>query len=702
MDAPVADIPLQLLPDQPQDQEPEIERPRVLLVDDDERNLLAVQSILEDLGEIVPAKSGEEALRHLLKGEFAVILLDVYMPGMDGYETAQIIRSRDQTKGIPIVFLSAVNKETEHLLRGYAMGAVDYVFKPVDPIVLRSKVAVFVDLFSKTREVARKARQEQALLDANLRANAERLRAEQELRRAEQRQAAIIQSLPMLLYLEPYDANPRVPTYISGDFEAITGFRYEEIIERPETWVERLHPDDRNRVLASLESRRESGRSAIEYRWQCADGGYKHFLDHAVLLKDGDGRPVEFAGTLTDISEQRSLESQLIQAQKMDAIGKLTGGIAHDFNNLLAAVIGGLGLLEKRATLKDDQRKILAMTKRAAEQGSELVRRLLAFARRQKLEPQPIDLAALQEAVWDLLTHTLGGLVSIEWKATKGVWNAFADQAQLELALVNLIINARDAMPAGGKVTVSVENRQLKSGNWAGLPVGDYVLVAVADTGIGIAQTDLEKVMEPFFTTKEMGKGSGLGLSMVYGFAKQSNGAFRLVSEVGRGTTAELWLPRAPNHTVATPPPPGEESRTRPSRKLRILLVDDHLEVRCTTAAVLQDLGHRVVEAANGAEALETLRAGDCAYDLMISDYAMPHLSGTEFLREARELCPEVPALIITGYAGADAISDRPDGVEILLKPFTANMLETTMAQVCGGPLLPVGHSSRLDQPDVR
>src|ERR671937_2668579 len=209
MNHPVGEIPVQALPECDELEKLEPEEPRVLLVDDDERNLLAVQSILEDLGEVVTAKSGEEALRHLLKSEFAVILLDVYMPGMDGYETARIIRSRDQTKGIPIVFLSAVNKEQEHLLRGYAMGAVDYVFKPVDPIVLRSKVAVFVDLFAKTKEIERKARQEQALLDANLRANAERLRAEQELRRAEQRQAAIIQSLPMVLYLEPYGASLR-------------------------------------------------------------------------------------------------------------------------------------------------------------------------------------------------------------------------------------------------------------------------------------------------------------------------------------------------------------------------------------------------------------------------------------------------------------------------------------------------------------
>src|SRR6185369_3754639 len=198
MNLPAAEIPVQALRQPEIEDAIEAERPRVLLVDDDERNLLAVQSILEDVGEIVTAKSGEEALRHLLKGEFAVILLDVYMPGMDGYETAQIIREREQTKGIPIVFLSAVNKETEHLLRGYAMGAVDYVFKPVDPVVLRSKIAVFVELFEKSKEVERKARQEQALLDATIRANAERLRAEQELRRAEQRQAAIIQSLPMV------------------------------------------------------------------------------------------------------------------------------------------------------------------------------------------------------------------------------------------------------------------------------------------------------------------------------------------------------------------------------------------------------------------------------------------------------------------------------------------------------------------------
>ncbi|MCL6729747.1 response regulator [Sphingomonas hankyongi] len=659
------------------------ERARVLLVDDDERNLLAVATVLEDLGEVVLARSGEEALRHLLKGEFAVILLDVYMPGMDGYETAQIIRNRDQTKGIPIVFLSAVNKEAEHLLRGYSMGAVDYVFKPVDPVILRSKVTVFVDLFEKTKEIERKAQQEQALLDENLRANAERLRAEQELRRAEQRQSAIIQSLPMLLYLEPYDGGPRLPHFVSGDFKGITGFELEEVAEKPNVWIERLHPDDRDRTLAGMEARRRSGRSSIEYRWLCGDGNYKHFLDQAVLLKDADGRPLEFAGTLTDISEQRSLESQLVQAQKMDAIGKLTGGIAHDFNNLLAAVIGGLSLIERRAVLEEEQLRILGMTKRAAEQGTELVRRLLAFARRQNLEPHPINLRALKDAVADLLIHTLGGLVEIEWSIDEDVWDAFADQTQLELALVNLIINARDAMPAGGTVTIAAENRQAADDELPGIAAGEFVRLAVTDTGTGISPEDLEKVMEPFFTTKEVGKGSGLGLSMVYGFAKQSNGFFHIGSELGRGTTAELWLPRAPANASTTTATPPKQARRASIRKLQILLVDDHDQVRSTTAALLEDRGHRVVQAANGSDALVAMRNAGCNFDLLISDYAMPQLSGTDFLREARALCPAIPGLIITGYAQADAISDRPEGVHILLKPFTETALDAAIEEAC-------------------
>jgi len=425
-----------------------------------------------------------------------------------------------------------------------------------------------------------------------------------------------------------------------------------------------------------------TGTMSVEYRWKHADGTYRHFLDQTVELPAEAGARRRLAGTFLDVSDRKALESQLVQAQKMDAIGKLTGGIAHDFNNLLAAVIGGIGLLEKRAALEEDHQKILGMTKRAAEQGSELVRRLLAFARRQKLEPHPIAIAGLREAVSDLLAHTLGGLVEIEWQAQDDAWSAFADRAQLELAMVNLIINARDAMPAGGTVTVSIENRGEGTDRPSGLD-GEYVLIAISDTGTGIAVEDLERVMDPFFTTKELGKGSGLGLSMVYGFAQQSNGAFRLESEIGKGTRAELWIPRAPGDHVPEPRSATDEPAVPLTGPLNILLVDDHEEVRMATGAMLEDLGHNVVAAANGKEALEALRGKACDYDLMISDYAMPQVSGTEFLREARQLCPGVPALIITGYAEADAISDRPEGVEILLKPFTAKALQAAVARVC-------------------
>jgi PAS domain S-box-containing protein len=673
------------------------ERSRVLIVDDDERNLLALREVLEDLAEVVTATSGEEALRHLLKGEFAVILLDVYMPVMDGYETASIIRSRDQSKRIPIVFLSAVNKETEHLIRGYSMGAVDYVFKPVEPIVLRSKVAVFVDLDIMTREIRRKAEQEQQLLDANLKANAERLRAERALRRAEQRQGAIIASLPIILYLEAIDASPRVPKFVSGNFASLTGFEFADIEAQPTIWHDRLHPDDRERVAQALAGRGGANSFAVEYRWRCADGQYKHFLDQAVLLRGARGEPLEYAGTLLDVTERKHLESQLVQAGKMDAIGKLTGGIAHDFNNLLAAMLGGIGLIERRMTLNEEQAKILAMTRHAAEQGSELVGRLLAFARRQTLEPAAIEMAGLAEAVRDLLAHTLGGLVELDWQADPDLWSPFADEAQLELALMNVIINARDAMPNGGTIRIHGENRTIGTGVGAsddlGLPAGDYVMIAVTDTGCGIAPDMVEQVMEPFFTTKEVGKGTGLGLSMVYGFARQSGGAIRIASHVGEGTRVELWLPRAPEASLEDRAADMPEARAAaiapPSAGLNVLLVDDHQGVRATTAAMLEDLGHTVTQAGDGPEMLDLLKEDPDSFDLIISDYAMPRLSGAEVVHQAREIRPEMPAILITGYADSRSIARRPEDVHVLAKPFTPEQMCAAIGGAAAGKTSP-------------
>ncbi|HEX6613115.1 MAG TPA: response regulator [Rhodanobacteraceae bacterium] len=658
------------------------ERARILIVDDDERNLLAIRTVLEDVADIVMAKSGEEALRHLLKGEFAVILLDVYMPGMDGYETAQLIRSREQTKRVPIIFLSAVNKELEHLIRGYSMGAVDYVFKPVEPVVLRSKAAVFVDLWLMTREVRRKAQQEQQLLDANLRANAELLRAEQELRRSEQRQAAIIDSLPIIVYLEDPHASPRIPKFVTGNFRLLTGFDFKEILANPRMWRDRLHPEDRERAIAVFEGAHDGRGYSVEYRWQCADGTWKHFLAQAVLLRDGASGAEEYAGTLLDVSERKELESQLMHVRKMDAIGQLSGGIAHDFNNLLSAVLSGLELLERRARLAPDHRTILDMIRHAAQQGSEVVSRLLAFARKQNLKPAPVQLHALSSAVDQLLAHTLGGLVKLEWDLPAHLWQPYADEAQLELTLMNLAINARDAMPEGGTIRITGRNAAIGGEDETELASGDYVMVSVADTGSGIPADLLDRVAEPFFTTKAVGKGTGLGLSMVYGFAQQSGGTLRIESEPGSGTCVTIWLPRAPEAMIPAAGNAHVNATERDAQRPRnILLVDDHEGVRAATAALLSDLGHHVTTAADGAEVAELPHQDLARIDLVVSDYAMPLVSGAEVVRRLRVAKPHLPAVIITGYAETDVINGAPEGVVILTKPFTpARLLEAIAA----------------------
>ncbi|SDC48567.1 His Kinase A (phospho-acceptor) domain-containing protein [Sphingomonas sp. YR710] len=648
-------------------------RARVLLVDDDPHNLLAIRTVIEEVADIFVAASGEEALRQLLKSEFAVILLDVFMPGMDGYETAQLIRQRPNSRHTPIIFLSAVNKEDAHLLRGYAMGAVDYVFKPVEPIVLRSKVSVFVDLYEKTQEIKQKAVEEQRLLDENLRIQGERLAAEQTLRQLEQRQALIVQSLPIILYLEPIDARPRVPQFVGGNFQALTGFPFGLLQEQPDLWAERLHPEDRDRVLQAYADRASAGGMAIEYRWRCADGRYKHFSEQAVLLRDSEGRAAEFAGSLLDVSERRALEAQLTQSLRLDAIGKLTGGIAHDFNNLLAAVLGGLRLIERRGGLNEKGQQLLDMARHAAEQGADLIGRLLAFARRQQLTPAPVAIDRLSASLKALMEHTLGGLVDLIWDPDPQAWLVMADEGQLELALMNLVINARDAMPNGGTIRIETENVTLGGGNGVQLKPGDYVSISVIDSGTGMAPEIVDRIFEPFFTTKDIGKGTGLGLSMVYGFAQQSEGIATAESILGQGSRICLFIPRATG-LIRNEQPDRSTAVNEHARSLRILLVDDHPQVRTMTAAWLEDMGHEVVVASRASEGLERIST-DRGIDLLMTDYAMPLISGTDMIHRVRRLYPNLPVVLLTGYADASMIANKPDDIILLGKPFRHEQL---------------------------
>jgi signal transduction histidine kinase len=645
-------------------------RARILAVDDDDRNLLAISEVLDGVGEVACAQSGEEALRLLLKEDFAVILLDVLMPGLDGYETASLIRQREQSRRTPLIFLTAINKEEAHMLRGYDAGAVDYVFKPFDPVMLRSKVTVFVELHEKTQEIQRRAVVEQKLLEQTLRIQNEKLQAERALRAAEQRQEAILRSLPVCFHARSAEP-PFGARFVTAGVERLTGFPPERLTSDPGFGLSRVHPDDLAGVREALLAAKSVGSYSCEFRWLCADGKYRTFLDQGVIARAPAGRKAEILGTLLDVTERRELEDKLLQAQRIDAIGKLTGGLAHDFNNLLAAILSGLGLLERSATMDEQGRKVIDLTKRSAKQGADLVNRMLAFSRRQNLKPQSVRLNALAETMNGLVAPVLGGLVRFEWQSDDTVWPVHVDAGQLELALMNLVFNARDAMPSGGSIIIRARNRTITHGS-DDLGPGDYVVVAVIDTGSGMPADLVAKVIEPFFTTKPVGKGTGLGLSTVYGFAKQSGGTLRIDSAVGRGTEVSLWLPRSlnePGHTTEHEDATERRHYGNGSQPT-ILLVDDSNALREMTAASLRQSGFDVTCAAGGAEALATLERAPDDFDVIVTDFAMPIVSGVDVIRFARNLRANWPAVIITGYADTNAIGDLPQNVPLVGKPF--------------------------------
>ncbi|TPO08122.1 response regulator [Mesorhizobium sp. B1-1-5] len=663
---------------------------RILAVDDDERNLLAIEEVLTPLAEVVAVQSGEEALRCLLKEDFAVILLDVLMPGLDGYETASLIRQREQSRRTPLIFLTAINKEDAHMLRGYDAGAVDYMFKPFDPAMLRSKVAVFVELHEKTLEIQRNAVAEQALLAKALQAEKQKVEAERSLRGAEERQEAILGSLPVCFHARVAEP-PFAARFVSKGVERLTGFPPERLTSEPRFGLSRVHPEDLPRVREALLAAKVTGSYTCEFRWQCADGKYRIFLDQGILSKGVDGRRPEILGTLLDVTERRELENQLLQSQRLEAVGKLTGGLAHDFNNLLAAVLSGLGLLERQLTLDEQAKKIVELTRRSAKQGAELVNRMLAFSRRQNLKPTAVRLAALEDTMNGLVAPVLGGLIRFEWEVDDSVWPAHVDVVQLELALMNLVFNARDAMPSGGTIAVQAQNRVVKIPS-EDLAAGDYAVLTVKDTGAGIPKEILTKVVEPFFTTKPVGKGTGLGLSTVYGFMKQSGGALRIDSLVGRGTSMELWLPRSaeqPSDNVADPD--GERVLVEAAGKAfpSLLLIDDSSGLRQLTAESLRQHGFTVTCAAGGAEALAIIERTPHEFDVIVTDFAMPLVSGVEVIRFARNLRSDWPAVMITGYADAEAISNRPSDVPLVNKPFREKDLIESILRVSA--LKPVG-----------
>ena len=549
----------------------------ILLVDDQPGKLMSYEVILAELGEnLIKANSANEALQHLLKNEISVVLIDVCMPDLDGFELAAMIRDHPRYQRTAIIFVSAIMMSDLDRLRGYELGAVDYVPVPFTPELLRAKVRVFADLYRKTRQL-------------------EILNAELE-HRVEERTAELAQT------------------------------------------------------NADLERR-------VEERTR----------------------------------EREEALAQVHEMQKMESLGQLTGGVAHDFNNLLMVILGNLQLLRKRVS--DDARltRLIDGAIKGAERGATLTKRMLAFARRQELKPETLEVMRLISGMEEMLRRTLGTTIQINIDMQKGLPAIRVDPNQLELALLNLTLNARDAMPLGGQLEISARCMPAAKGPTS-LAAGNYVCLAVADSGTGMDEATAKRATEPFFTTKGAGKGTGLGLSMVHGLAAQSGGAMRIRSRVGRGTTVELWLPTA--EEPAAEPVGPLAARSIAALCCRILVVDDDPLISAATVAMLEDLGHLASEAPSGTRALEALREG-LAVDLVITDQAMPGMTGAELSRQIQQGWPELPIILATGYA--DLPQGDDPGLPRLSKPYQQDELAAMIAQVLGTVELPPDNVISLD-----
>jgi PAS domain S-box-containing protein len=453
-------------------------------------------------------------------------------------------------------------------------------------------------------------------------------------------------------------------------------------------WADNVHPDDFDRCLeiylASFKARQPF---TMNYRLKRHDGVYREILDNGAPYHRS-GRFAGYFGSCIDISDLRLMEEQLRQTQKLDAIGQLTGGVAHDFNNLLHVIGGNLQLLEKDVPRDERAQRRLQLAREAVDRGAKLASQLLSYARQQSLAPRVINLGRLVRGMDDMLRRALGESVEIETVVAGGLWNAHVDPTQVETAILNLAVNARDAMEGRGKLTVEAGNARLDDAYCAELPdvqPGQYVMLAVSDTGCGMSPDIAQKVFDPFFTTKREGEGTGLGLSMVHGFVKQSGGHIKVYSEPGHGTTIRVYLPRSREREDA---PVNVTTRVSPGAGEVVLLVEDDDEVRATATDMLADLGYAVLKARD-ADAAHAIIESGAGIDLLFTDVVMPGgISSRDLARMVQQRLPGLPILFTSGYTdNAIVHGGRLDpGVELLSKPYTREELARKLRQVLNKP----------------
>jgi two-component system cell cycle sensor histidine kinase/response regulator CckA len=747
----------------------------ILAVDDKPANLIALERALASVpARIVKATSGEEALAVSLRQQFALAILDVQMPGMDGYELAEILLADPATARTPIIFVTAAYSDEAHLFKGYGAGAVDYMVKPYDPAILVSKVNVFLEL-ARHRFGLEEAVEERTRA---LRASEARYRTLFETMAQgvvyQDASGRIIESNPAaqrilgLLAPEllarsssdtawgavradgsdfPGDQHPAmealrtgkpvrdvlmglrrpsdgsdvwinvdaIPQYRPGDsvpyqvyttFSDITARREAErkvsaseralrtVFESIEDGIlvvdaesfalqlangamgrllgrapplhpgsplaELLRPEHLGRLRAQVGLRQDEPSSILDLSIRRSDGS-EAVVDILLAPIDLRGRRCLLI-VFRDMTERRReerererLQAELHQAQRMESIGALAGGVAHDFNNLLSVILGYVGLAIDSEDTSPTTREDLVEVKKAGERSAELTRQLLAFGRKQVLQRVPIDLNHIALGVEKMLRRIVGEDIALSFELAESLWVVRADPGQIEQIVMNLAVNARDAMPHGGTLRVVTENiaadRDLRRRH-PEIAEGGYVRFSIVDTGHGMDASTLARIFEPFFTTKARDKGTGLGLSTVYGIVKQSEGYVFCESEVGRGTAFRVYLPRVEGVAPVSVRPAPPDGQIRGGTET-VLVVEDADPVRSLAARALDAAGYRVLTAIDGVDALRTSEAWAAPIDLILTDVVMPRMGGEELATRLAGARPEARILFMSGYMGS-------------------------------------------------